>query len=602
MSNPYSSGQPETTDTPEAVQKAVPQPALRWWPAILLVLMMVLVRYLPKVVESPGIGLFMFAFMGPAALGALILVWWLAASRASWREKVIGFVAVLGLCVVASVLLDPSMQGMGVMLFVIPAGCGLFAIATSLFANRPAVRLTAGIIGACIGFGAWDFVRSPGVSGKFDSFFVWRWSKTSEQKYLETLSRTNKSGSSKPETKSESDKETAAPAITLESSQSPTFRGKSMDGKFTGTTLTEDWSQNAPRKVWLKPIGPGWSSFTIANQRLFTQEQRGESEAVVCLDAGTGEEIWAHEYESRFWEPLAGAGPRATPTIANEGLFALGGKGILTCINASTGKEVWHRDLQKDASREPPMWGFSSSPLVTDGIVVVHAGGKDKAGVLAYDAKTGESRWSAPSGDHSYSSPQLATISGVTGILMETNAGLQFLKVADGSSIWQYDWPSETYRTLQPMVLGDSVLIASSLGGGSRRITAKLEGEAWSITEEWTSKDMKPDFNDFVEHNGFVYGFDGNIFGCIDLQTGKRKWKKGRYGNGQVLLLSDSGQLLVTSEKGEIVLLKADPEKMVELAKFPAIEGKTWNHPLLVGNRIYLRNDEQAACYELPTK
>ncbi len=120
------------------------------------------------------------------------------------------------------------------------------------------------------------------------------------------------------------------------------------------------------------------------------------------------------------------------------------------------------------------------------------------------------------------------------------------------------------------------------------------------MTEQWTSLDMKPDFNDFVEYQGHVYGFDGSIFACVDLETGKRLWKKGRYGNGQVLLLPDAGQMLVISEAGELVLLKADPGKLVEVARIPAIDGKTWNHPVLVGNRLYVRNGAEAACYELP--
>lgn len=125
------------------------------------------------------------------------------------------------------------------------------------------------------------------------------------------------------------------------------------------------------------------------------------------------------------------------------------------------------------------------------------------------------------------------------------------------------------------------------------------EGESWKISEMWTAKDMKPDFNDFVEYEGYVYGFDGNIFSCVDCATGKRKWKKGRYGNGQVLLLPDVGQLLVISETGELVLLKADPDKHIELGKIQALTGKTWNHPVVIGNRLYLRNAEEAACYEL---
>jgi outer membrane protein assembly factor BamB len=207
--------------------------------------------------------------------------------------------------------------------------------------------------------------------------------------------------------------------------------------------------------------------------------------------------------------------------------------------------------------------------------------------------------WSAPSGDHSYSSAQLATFDGETGLLMSTNTGLQFLDVRDGHTLWEHPWPGDNYRALQPLVAGNSILFTTSLGLGTRKITVHKMDSKWEITEDWTSRDLKPDFNDFVEYQGYLYGFDGNIFTCVSLETGKRAWKRGRYGSGQVLLLPDAGQLLVTSETGEIVLLKADPTKPIELAKVPAIEGKTWNHPVLIGSRLYIRNAEMAACYEL---
>ena len=335
---------------------------------------------------------------------------------------------------------------------------------------------------------------------------------------------------------------------------------------------------------------------------MFTQEQRGENEAVVCLDANTGKTIWDYEYESRFWESVAGAGPRATPSIADEGLFSLGANGILTCLNASTGAKIWERDIQVDADRKPPMWGFASSPLVTEGVVIVHAGGAKGKGILAYEATTGKLKWTIASGDHSYSSAQSANLMGVPGVLMETNAGLQFINAKDGAVIWNFDSPILNYRSLQPLVFGNSILLASNSGEGTVRLSVTRDGESWAIKQDWASRDMKSDFNDFVEHQGSLYGFDGNIFACIDLETGKRRWKKGRYGNGQVLMLCDAGQMIVTSEAGELVLLKADPSKMVEIAKIQAIEGKTWNHSVVVGNRVFVRNAEEAACYQLPTQ
>ena len=566
--------------------------SLRVWPAVLLVVAMVLIRKLPDTMESPSLPVFMLGFMGPAGIGALVMLWWLFASRASWKEKLIGFVAVSLIGVVTTFLAHFTMQGMGIMIFLIPFGMAAFAIPLILLGSRPAIRLPIALVSSLIGFGYWDLLQSSGVNGKFESDFAWRWETTAEEKYLKSLTGQE----------AVKNAEATGTPITLASSAWPSFRGAGRDGKVAGVSLDEDWKTAPPKLIWKSPIGPGWSSFTVAGERLFTQEQRGEKEAIICLDATSGSTIWVYEYEGRFWESVAGAGPRATPTIADEGLFSLGANGILTCLNATTGNKVWERDLQVDAKRKPPMWGFSSSPLVTEGVVVVHAGGGDEQGLLAYDAKSGELCWSTASGDHSYSSAQTASFDSVSGVLMETNAGLQFVNAKDGSKIWQFDSPSSNYRTLQPLVLGNSILLANSLGEGTKRVTVSRENDEWKIHEDWASRDMKPDFNDFVEYQGNLYGFDGSLFASIELATGKRNWKKGRYGNGQVLLLCDAGQLLLTSETGELVILRADPKSMVELAKFPAIEGKTWNHSVLIGNRVYIRNAEQAACYELQAR
>ena len=598
MSSSAPSGMNPEIESHSSVETRPVASSLRWLPAAILVVLMPILRLLTYTTEAPSLPLFMVAFMGPAGVAALLMVWWVFASRAKLMEKVIGTVGMGIMLVVAASILHPSMQDMGMMFFVIPAGVAAFAIALILLANHARWRLPVALASAALGFGIWSLIQSSGVSGKFESEFDWRWNATAEERYMK--SRATLPSKEVPREISKTPQSTAP--VELKSSQWSSFRGKDRDGKLTGVTLSEDWVTNPPKQEWKTLIGPGWSSFVIAGDRLFTQEQRNESEATICLDRNTGETLWAYEYPNRFWESIAGAGPRATPTIADEGLFSFGAAGILVCLDARDGKKIWDRDTKLDSKRKPPTWGFSSSPLVTEGLVIVHAGGTEDRGVLAYDAKTGDLKWSVASGDHSYSSAQRASFDGVSGILMLSNYGLQFLNVADGSTIWEQKDESQNYRTLQPLVIGNSVLLASSLGEGTKRLSVPKNGNDWKIDVLWDSRDMKPDFNDFVEHQGNLYGFDGNIFACIDLATGKRKWKKGRYGNGQVLLLCDAGQMLVASETGQLILLKADNEKMNEVAKIQAIEGKTWNHPVVVGDRIYVRNAAEIACYSLPTQ
>ena len=387
----------------------------------------------------------------------------------------------------------------------------------------------------------------------------------------------------------------------IEDSQWPEFRGPKRDGTVPGLVLDTDWKAHPPTEQWRRRVGPGWSSFAVAGRLIFTQEQRGNVEVIACYDADTGAERWIHESPARFWESVGGAGPRATPTLKDGSLFAAGATGLVHCLNPSTGAVIWERDLAKDAARQPPMWGFASSPLVVGDLVIVYAGGADDKGVFAYDVKSGEPRWSVAAGDHSYSSPHRATIAGRDVVLMLTNAGLSAIDPALGKNAWTYDWKFQGYRAIQPLVVGESgILLGTGMGTGTRRVDITIAEATPEFRDRWTSLEIKPDFNDYVAHRGSLYGFDHNIFACIDLETGKRNWKKRGYGNGQVLLLPDADQLLVLTETGEVVVVRADGKNLEELARIKVLNDKTWNHPVLVGNRLYVRNAEEAVCLELP--
>jgi outer membrane protein assembly factor BamB len=271
------------------------------------------------------------------------------------------------------------------------------------------------------------------------------------------------------------------------------------------------------------------------------------------------------------------------------------------CLDAVSGRPIWSRELTADTGAKLPDWGFAGSPLVVDDLVVVYAGGPDGKGVVAYDAASGEPRWFAPTGRVSYSSPHLATIDGVRQVLILTDAGATSLAPASGAVLWEYAWPLEGMaRIVQPLLTDDGrVMIGTGFGKGVRSIRVSREDGSWTVNEGWVSRNLKPYFNDMVAHRGHLYGFDGNILACIDARTGERRWKKGRYGNGQVLLIVDQDLLLVLSETGDIVLVAADPEEFREVARAPAIEGKTWNHPVIVDDRLYVRNGEEAAAFRL---
>ena len=346
--------------------------------------------------------------------------------------------------------------------------------------------------------------------------------------------------------------------------------------------------------MWHRPIGPGWSSFAVQGDRFYTQEQRGDNEVVACYKATTGQPVWTHHDAARFFESNGGAGPRATPTLSNNRVYTFGATGILNALDANTGAVLWTRNVSSETNTKVPFWGFSSSPLVIGDLVIVAASGQ----LVAYDAASGNRRWLGPNAGGSYSSPQLVTIDGVQQVLLVTGSGTTSVTPADGKQLWSDTWASNSI--VQPAVTADGDVLVTSQENGTRRIAVAHNGSGWSVQERWTSNGLKPYFNDFVVHKGYAYGFDGRILACIDLKDGERKWKGGRYGNGQLVLLPDQDLLLVLSEEGELALVSATPDQFNERAKVEAIQGKTWNHPVLVGDILLVRNGEEMAAYRLP--
>jgi len=573
---------------------------LRIWPAILLLLIMVGGKVaLPLVMagdSSPSFVLVQLLIFAPMLGAAGIVLWWLFASRARWRDRLMGLGGIALLFAAAYYLLaDRSMRGMPFFGFIFPNTFLAFGVAVVVFSRLGSRNCTlAALMIAAITCGYYELVRYEGMTGDLQSTIRWRWETTPEQTFL-----AEHNAQPKP-----------APASTTEPLGKATwsqFRGPKRDGSVPGIVLDIDWKTRQPKQIWKHKIGPGWSSFAVAGNRLFTQEQRGDNEDVVCYDAKTGEERWVHEAPARFAEAMGGIGPRATPTLSDGMLYVQGAKGLLLCLDPLTGATKWERDLMKEAKREVlPEWGYSSSPLVVGDKVIAYApvgGQRPGTGLLlAYDAMSGDPRWTADTGSDSYSSPQLAKVAGRDVVLFLSNSGLTAVDAKSGKIAWNYEWPFAMHRVVQPLLVGDSgVLLGTGMDTGTRRVEIAADKNDVKFEERWTSPAMKPDFNDYVAFDGYLYGLDHSILSCIDLATGTKKWKNGRYGNGQILLLPDAGQLLVLTETtGELVLIRANPAKLEEVARQKVLEGKTWNHPVLVGNRVFVRNAQEAACFELP--
>ena len=559
------------------------QKPLRLWPGVVIVALQLIFLHVPGWF-APASAVMFWGMMGSFTIGTLlVLIWWLFLSRARWSDRLGGLALLIMMHTAAVVLADPSAKWVA-LLPGIPWLCAVFV--ASLFFGRRTVTVVAVVV-ASLG---WTLVRTHGVTGEMDNNYAWRWSATTEERFLAS------DASAVP----------SAPAASevVETAAWPGFRGPHRDNVLSGVTIDPDWSQNPPKEIWRRPVGPGWSSFALAGDRLCTQEQRDEDEVVICYDAATGEPLWLHAYPARFWEAMGGAGPRATPTYHGGRLYTMGATGVLNSLDAATGEPVWTRNIAEDTGASLPNWGFASSPLVVDDLVVVHAAGApDGRAMVAYDLATGEPRWSGEAGGGSYSSPHAVTIGGVRQIVMMTKEGVFGLRAETGDSLWTHEWPASFggERIIQPAVIDDGGGILIGCDEGTRRITVSWNASgSWAANQEWTSQGLKPSYNDLVVHRSTAYGFDRSILAAIDLATGDRVWKGGRYGNGQMLLLPDQDLLLVVSERGELALVRATPERFEEVARFQALEGKTWNHPIVVDGNVYLRNAEEAAAYRLP--
>ncbi len=598
---------------------------LRLWPGVVIVLIQLLMYYaLPKLFPEAtlfGMPLKFLGVLAGLACGILFVLWWLFFSRAPWSERIGGVILILGALFLTRYLVHVSIRGgaMGMLFFVlaIPVICLAFVIwavfTRNLSKQMRRITMVASIVLAC---GIFTLIRTNGMSAEAMTDLQWRWSKTAEEQLLAQQNEKEEIVAPAPEIKTpvQSQPTQTEAAVTQEAQTKiaevktepapvpppdlkpiwPGFRGPNRDSVVRDVRINTDWSSSPPKELWRKQIGPGWSSFAVAGNLIYTQEQRGDHEVVSCYRLTSGKPVWKHRDSQRFYESNAGAGPRSTPTFNNGYLYTFGATGILNALNAIDGSVVWSRNVSKDAKRKVPMWGFSSSPLVVDDVVVVAAAGK----LVAYDTSNGKPRWYGADDKGGYSSPHFATFDGSPQVVFMNAAGVNSLAPATGDLLWQYKLPEGT-RIVQPAIVSNDLLVGDGDGKNIRRIAVTHESNKWNVKERWNSIALKPYFNDFVVHNGHAYGFDGSYISCIDLNDGAKKWKGGKYGAGQLILLADQDVLLVVSEQGDLALVSATPDQFKELGRVPAIQGKTWNHPALANDILLVRNGEEMAAFRL---
>ena len=391
----------------------------------------------------------------------------------------------------------------------------------------------------------------------------------------------------------------ASPAAPVAASNYWTnFRGPKRDGKYEETTVSTNWPAKGLPVVWKQPIGVGHASFVVAEGKAYTIEQRRGQEVVAAYDINNGRELWTQKWNAEFTDST-GDGPRATPTWDNGRIYALGATGELRSLDANTGSVFWGKNILSDNQAKNLPWAMSASPLIVDDKVIVLPGGTSGKSVVAYNKMTGAPVWRVLNDTQAYVSPMLVELAGRRQIVVVSSSRVVGLTPEKGELLWEYPWDTDMgINVSQPiMVDRNRFFISSGYGKGAALVEVKGSGNSLTASTVWENKNMKNKFNSSVLHNGYVYGLDEGIMVCLDVNTGERKWKEGRFGYGQIVLTN--GHLIVTSDQGEVALLKATPEKYTEVARFPAVQGQTWNYPAIANGRLLVRNSTEMAAYDI---
>ncbi len=388
----------------------------------------------------------------------------------------------------------------------------------------------------------------------------------------------------------------------------PRFRGANGLATVHGANLDRDWQAHPPMMLWKHDVGAGWGAFAIDGGLAITQEQRGEEECVACYDRNTGRELWVHRDAAHYANPGTGDGPRATPTIDGQTIYALGATGILNCLDRKTGKARWSLNIVQDTEmKEVQPHGAAGSPLVVDNVVVVCPGGaKDDAkheqgerSLIAYDKETGKRVWHAGADLGSYTSPLLVELDGTKQVLIVNADNVNAHDPANGKVLWTFAFRNDQQTNCsQPYpVDANHVFLSTDYGKGCALVELAQQDSVWNVTQNWSSRTMQTKFCSALVHDGYAYGMDDGILECVSLKDGKRRWKRGRYGHGQLMLVDDL--LLIQCEDARVILVEANPQAHRELGSIEPFEGKTWNNPALAGRQLFVRSDREAACYEL---
>lgn len=376
----------------------------------------------------------------------------------------------------------------------------------------------------------------------------------------------------------------------------PQWRGPNRDGVVASFTAPKAWPDKL-KTIWKVPVGIGHSSPVVVGRRVYLHSRQGESEVASCFDLDSGKLLWKDSYSTAYtMNPAAmahGKGPKSTPVVSNNKLFTFGISGILSCYDIATGKVRWRKEFSKQFKATSPLFGSAASPLVHDGLVIVHVGGHDAGALTAFDAETGEVKWIWTGDGPGYASPIVFESGGTTQIVTQTQKAIAAFSAASGELLWRIPFETEYVQNIVTPVAYKQTLIFSGLDKGTMAIRAIKRGAKWETERVWHNPDVSMYMNSPVLSGDYLVGLShkrkGQFF-CLDARTGQTLWTtNGREGDNAAMLAAGQFFLLLT-DGAELIVARSDPKQFEILKKYSVADSPTWAHPVVVGNRILIKD------------
>ncbi|UCE41664.1 MAG: PQQ-like beta-propeller repeat protein [Candidatus Aminicenantes bacterium] len=381
----------------------------------------------------------------------------------------------------------------------------------------------------------------------------------------------------------------------------PQWRGPNRDGKVSGFTAPQEWPKELTQK-WRTPVGLGDSTPALVGNKIYVFARQGEEEVTLCLDADSGKELWKDKYKAQAvtGPPSRHPGPRSSPAVADGKVVTIGVGGVFSCLDATTGKLVWRKD---PFPKIVPQFFTAMSPIIVDGMAIAHLGGQDNGAVIGYDLTTGDEKWRWADEGPEYASPALLTVEGTKQIVTLTEKSVVGIGLADGKLLWQLPFAPErrAYNAATPIVDGPTVIYTGA-GRGIKAVKIEKQADGFDAKELWSNPEIAPQFNTPVLKDGLLFGLSnrGNLF-CVSSRSGQTAWidQTQRDRGGFTSIVDTGSVLLALPSNSELIVIKPNDKEFTELALIKVSDTPTYAHPVIAGNRIFIKDQETVTMWTI---